>query len=89
MTVVQEADELTAKENRFLKQTILALRQELERAEVIREESVQNAVAEDIKDALLVFILRDVEIFHHAHIWSFILALGVCVPSSNTDRGKP
>ena len=49
MTVMQEADELTAKENRFLKQTILALRQELEEADAVRQDAVQVAIS----DALL------------------------------------
>ena len=45
MPDLETDDELTAKENRFLKQTILALRDELDKAEALRAEAVQHASA--------------------------------------------
>ena len=43
MSEIESNEDLSAKENRFLKQTILAFRDELEKAEVFREECLQQA----------------------------------------------
>ena len=43
MSEIESTEDLSAKENRFLKQTILAFRDELEKAEAFREECLQQA----------------------------------------------